>query len=241
MRAIAKKMPNRRDHGFDSTPGTRAPEAAALVVTDGSLSARALRRFCVALERSLGLPVLDVRLGTVLRDDAGATLRAPEGSLPEDPVTAAITLTLDGIDSVRSIGLIGHAGGVNAILSSPVITRGEGGLPLADGTLTRSVARLAFVVPPAELATPVGIPPVPVLVQVGRPNEQHHPLVELAEEWTAAGTATRVVEYPGTARDWLSRPRRVKQAGQRVDDLAAFLARGLVNDGFDVIPAWDLR
>jgi hypothetical protein len=214
VRTITTKRPA---HSQSKTPGGAAPESAVIVVTDGSLSVRSYRRFSEDLQSRLALPVRELRVTSQPLDSASE-------------LAAAIDAVLADLESVHTLGLVAHADGVNAVLRA--------GLAALPGN--RSVVRIALVVPPDSLGQAVGSPGVPVLVQVSRPTDRHHPIVSLASEWTASGTATRVAEYPGTARDWIRQPRRVKGSVERMDALAAFLARGLVNDGFDVIPAWNL-
>jgi hypothetical protein len=56
-----------------------------------------------------------------------------------------------------------------------------------------------------------------------------------------AGVAVREIEYPETRVSWAAYPKAVRHSGRALDDLVAFFHRGLIDDGFDVVPAWNVH
>ncbi|MEA9985007.1 MULTISPECIES: alpha/beta hydrolase [Subtercola] len=64
---------------------------------------------------------------------------------------------------------------------------------------------------------------------------------DLPELLKQAGVAVRAIEYPASALSWADYPRAVKTAARSLADLVAFLDRGIVTDGFDTVPAWNLH
>ncbi|MEF2975840.1 alpha/beta hydrolase [Subtercola sp. YIM 133946] len=97
----------------------------------------------------------------------------------------------------------------------------------ADALAASLVARLSEL-PPTLLQRPLASS-----AQLGGEN-----LAVLLRE---AGVAVREIEYPKTAVGWASYPRAVGHSGRALDDLVAFFRRGLIDDGFDVVPAWNVH
>jgi acetyl esterase/lipase len=56
-----------------------------------------------------------------------------------------------------------------------------------------------------------------------------------------AGVAVREIEYPETSVSWAAYPKAARYSGRALDDLVAFFHRGLIDDGFDVVPAWNVH
>ncbi|PPF80160.1 hypothetical protein C5B96_11260 [Subtercola sp. Z020] len=100
---------------------------------------------------------------------------------------------------------------------------------------TTSALRTSLVALVAEL-------PATLVQQYGaRGASRLDPSQNLPELLREAGVAVRSIEYPPSRLDWTEYPRAVRSAPRALDDLVAFFERGIVADGFDVVPAWNLH
>ena len=101
--------------------------------------------------------------------------------------------------------------------------------------------RLALISPPPMADTDLtGIPTT--LLQASRSSKNRREVVALDGELRRAGIAVRETEYESIADGWARYPRAVSGSGRALDDLIAFLERGIGTPStFDVIPGWDLH
>ncbi|RFA11876.1 hypothetical protein B7R21_11025 [Subtercola boreus] len=108
-----------------------------------------------------------------------------------------------------------------ALLTGPPATE--------DALRTSLVARLSEL--PATLVQQYG----------DRAASRSDPSQNLVELLRESGVAVRSIAYPPQRLDWTEYPRAVRSSSRALDDLVAFLERGIVTDGFDVVPAWNLH
>ncbi|RFA14434.1 hypothetical protein B7R22_09375 [Subtercola boreus] len=108
-----------------------------------------------------------------------------------------------------------------ALLTGPPATE--------DALRTSLVARLSEL--PATLVQQYG----------DRAASRSDPSQNLVELLRESGVAVRSIAYPPQRLDWTEYPRAVRSSSRALDDLVAFLERGIVIDGFDVVPAWNLH
>ena len=100
---------------------------------------------------------------------------------------------------------------------------------------TTEALRVSLVALVAEL-------PATLIQQYGaRGASRLDPSQDLPELLREAGVAVRSIEYPPARRDWTEYPRSTRSSSRALDDLVAFLERGIVANGFDVVPAWNLH
>ncbi|GGF24982.1 hypothetical protein [Subtercola lobariae] len=97
----------------------------------------------------------------------------------------------------------------------------------AEALVTSLVARLS------ELPATLLQRPTASSAQLGAEN-----LAALLRE---AGVAVREIEYADTGISWAAYPKATRYASRALDDLVAFFHRGLIDDGFDVVPAWNVH
>ncbi len=101
--------------------------------------------------------------------------------------------------------------------------------------------RLALVSPVGlPTSVPSGLPTT--LIQSSAVGVYRPEVAAFERTLRATGTAVRDTDYPETSDEWVRLPRLVKGSAAALDDLVAFLERGIGSKAtFDVIPGWDLH
>lgn len=101
--------------------------------------------------------------------------------------------------------------------------------------------RLALVSPVALPASvPSGLPTT--LIQSAASGAERRQVNVFERTLRATGTAVRDTDYPSTPDEWVRLPRLIRGSSAALDDLVAFLERGIgVQSTFEVIPGWDLH
>ncbi len=137
--------------------------------------------------------------------------------------------------SVERIAVLGSGAGADAALASFA--------PLATGLASSTSPTRLVMVSPTVAAFSGGVPPTlpTVLLQVSRPKIGRHPSVAVLEGLKDAGSPARIIEYLGKERDWVTSPRSVRSAPERLLDTITFLRRGLVDDSYAIVPNWDMH
>ena len=122
-----------------------------------------------------------------------------------------------------------------------VIGDGDAAEAAIAATRVLATARLALISPPAlPHIAPAGLPTT--LIQASASGPHRVGIVALDDAMRRAGVAVRETEYQGIADGWARYPRAVRGSGRALDDLVAFLERGIGESStFDVIPGWDLH
>lgn len=122
-----------------------------------------------------------------------------------------------------------------------VIADGDGAEAAIAATRVLTTARLVLISPPAlPHVSPAGLPTT--LIQASASGPGRASVVALDRAMRRAGVAVRETEYQGIADGWARYPRAVRGSRRALDDLVAFLERGIGEAStFDVIPGWDLH
>ena len=175
----------------------------------------------------------------VLFPDILATSRWLAGSLasrlratvlvadPEHDPASILARALTTLESVPSTtAVVGEGGGADAAVRASTAVR---------------VARLALLYPPPLVVDdPAALPTT--LLQAAREGENRSATVALDAILRRAGVAVRETEYERIPDGWARHPRVAPGSARALDDLVAFLERGLgVPSTFGVIPGWDLH
>ena len=146
----------------------------------------------------------------------------------------------DAASAVERARGIARERGLDAGLSAVVAEgdRAEAGV-LASRMLPAS--RLVLVSPPGMPGLePAGLPTT--LLQASQSAADRAGVVELEAAMRRAGVAVRETEYRDIADGWARYPRAVPGSRRALDDLVAFLERGIGQQStFEVIPGWDLH
>ena len=124
----------------------------------------------------------------------------------------------------------------------PVAVVGEAdAAPAAIEAARASGARLALLYPAAlDGVEPAGIPTT--LIQAAGSGAARPEVVRFDRALRLAGVAVRETEYADVTDGWARRRRRSSGSARALDDLVAFLDRGIGQAStFDVIPGWDLH
>jgi len=160
-------------------------------------------------------------------------------STDADPLSviagAQVQAGLWGVDAAR-IAVIGEQRGTDAALSSAHAEPGS-----APDAGTRAVARLALVSPRLP-QTDKGLDLPPTLLQFSRSDADLAHIVAFEKRLRLNGVAVRATDYTDIGDGWTRYPRAIRHSTRALDDLVAFLRRGIgVDSTFDVIPGWDLH
>jgi len=167
---------------------------------------------------------------------SAVVLVPPVGADPGSVVTAAGGQAGRwGVDAAR-IAVLGEQRGTTAALSA--VRPGPGSGP---DSAPRAVARLALVSPRLpEIDDGVDLPPT--LLQFSRSDADLARVVAFEKRLRLQGVAVRATDYTDIADGWTRYPRAIRHSKRALDDLVAFLRRGIgVDSTFDVIPGWDLH
>ncbi|QWT23500.1 hypothetical protein KPL76_12385 [Subtercola sp. PAMC28395] len=185
--------------------------------------------------RRLSLTVVVVQIGEGTGDAREAAFRALEQCALEAPsALLAVVGTGDGAalaartamrarDSLES----GAPQLVRQALISPDFALLIGPPATAEAEVVSLVARLS------ELP--------PTLLQRDAVSGTPDPREDLPELLREAAVAVRVIDYRPDPLCWAEFPRAVGHSTVAADALEAFLRRGLLDNGFDVVPAWNLH
>ncbi|MDF2442693.1 MAG: hypothetical protein JWR01_896 [Subtercola sp.] len=242
-----------KSHARAGGAGIDGADAAAPVVVffpDAEAVAARGRRsgdwLAASLARRLPVVVVTVQIPATVLDDREAAFEALLRVIAGDRVLAGGGAT--GFPKIALLG-VGTGGALAArtamrardagdsegpriqrqALISPDFALLAGPPATEDALHTSLVARLAEL--PATLVQQYGD-------RAASRNDPSQNLVELLRE---SGVAVRAIAYPPQRLDWTEYPRAVRSSGRALDDLVAFLERGIVADGFDVVPAWNLH
>lgn len=147
----------------------------------------------------------------------------------EDPASA--------VEHARGVG---RERGLDAGLSA-VVAEGDRAAAGVLASRLLPASRLVLVAPPAiPQLEPAGLPTT--LLQASQSGAGRPGVVELEAAMRRAGVAVRETEYRDIADEWARYPRAVPGSRRALDDLIAFLERGIGQQStFEVIPGWDLH
>ncbi|RFA09537.1 hypothetical protein B7R54_10130 [Subtercola boreus] len=241
--------------------GGAGPDAPLVVFfTDASAVAARGRRsgdwLAGSLARRLPLAVTTVQLPASVLDDREAAFEALLRAI-------AVQRAAGGEGAAGAEGTAGGPGAAGAAPKVALLGVGTGGA-LAARTAMRArdagepvIQRQALISPdfaliagpPAtedalrtSLVARLGELPATLVQQYGdRATSRSDPSQNLVELLRESGVAVRAIAYPPQRLDWTEYPRAVRSSSRALDDLVAFLERGIVADGFDVVPAWNLH
>lgn len=106
---------------------------------------------------------------------------------------------------------------------------------------TTGVSRLALLYPPEVPAALPGRLPTTML-QVNHNAANRSELVEFDRILRFNGVAVRETDYRTVGDQWARYPKRITGSKRALDDLVAFLDRGVGTPStFEIIPGWDLH
>lgn len=104
-----------------------------------------------------------------------------------------------------------------------------------------AAARIALLAPTGLAGADVTRFPT-TLIQAAAAGPQRAAVVELDTALRRAGVAVRETEYLDIPDGWARHPRSTPGSKRALDDLVAFLERGVgTSSTFEVIPGWDLH
>ncbi|MCU1480199.1 MAG: hypothetical protein JWQ19_985 [Subtercola sp.] len=231
-------------------PGTESARAVIVYFPASaeleSLRHRAGEWLCGSLAQRLGVIVVRVAVGSAVVDVNEAAYQAVRWAAAEHPnAPLAVLGAADGGSLAARAAMIARDEN-----SRDELRRGPGDTP----TATPHLVRQALIAPDFSLiAGPPATAEALVTSLVARLSELPPTLVQrqatsaqLADENLAvllreAGVAVREIEYPPTTLSWASYPRAVAYSGRALADLEGFFRRGLIDDGFDIVPAWNVH
>ncbi|MCU1406646.1 MAG: esterase [Glaciihabitans sp.] len=138
-----------------------------------------------------------------------------------------------GIDTSR-LGIIGEGNAAQTAINAA--TRMNTATAARTGTV-----RLALVSPgDITSSEPTALPPT--LLQFSRASGAIDAITSVERALRANGVAARATDYTDLADGWQRFPKAVRGSRRGLEDLVAFLNRGLGEQStFHVIPGWDLH
>ncbi|GAA0995906.1 hypothetical protein GCM10009563_15620 [Subtercola frigoramans] len=220
-------------------PGAHGPIPVVLYFADSSElrwhGARTGAWLASRLCRRLSLTVVVVHTGESAGDAKEAAFRALEQCASEAPsALLAVVGTGDGAALAARTAMRARdslEGGAPQLarqaLISPDFALLIGPPATAEAEVVSLVARLS------ELP--------PTLLQRDAVSGTPDPREDLPELLREAAVAVRVIDYRPESLLWAEFPRAVGYSAGAADDLEAFLRRGLLDNGFDIVPAWNLH
>lgn len=202
--------------------------------TVGDRGRRAGEWLAGSLARRLPLSVVTVQIPPSVIDDQEAAhqaLLAAVAASGSDKI-ALIGVGTGGALAARTAMRVRDAGSpalLRQALVSPDFQLVVGPRTTTDALHTSLVARVSE------------LPPTLIQQYGDRAAGRLDPSQNLPELLQESGVAVRAIAYPPSRLDWTEYPRAVRSSTRALDDLVAFLERGIVADGFDVVPAWNLH